>query len=95
MKAILETKAKEKPTIMSVQPWNLKDRNIDYEIDWKIINRAPAFNPITRICNLCTAEKWNIIFKPKSATLNSRQELFGHCRHMEGSLLVRPKRKRK
>ena len=75
--------------------WDLKEGGKDPDITWNVVCRATPFSPITGTCNLCTNEKWNIIFKPKSATLNSRQELFNHCRHKERSLLVKKKRKRK
>ena len=75
--------------------WKLKDRGQDYSIDWKVICRASPFSPITGICNLCTSEKWQIIYKPETATLNHRQELFNHCRHKEKLLIVKKTRKKR
>ena len=75
--------------------WRLKDKGEDFEIDWEVICRASPFSPITGICSLCTAEKWQIIHKPETATLNRRQELFNHCRHKEKLLLVKKVRKKK
>ena len=74
--------------------WQLKDKNISPEISWEIVCRAAPFSPVTGVCNLCTSEKWNIIFKSDSATLNKRQELFNHCRHKEKFLLVKKERPR-
>ena len=74
--------------------WQLKEKNITPEISWEIVCRAAPFSPVTGVCNLCTSEKWNIIFKPDSATLNKRQELFNHCRHKEKFLLVKKERPR-
>ena len=80
-------------TTLAKHVWILKDRNEDYQIKWEIVCRAAPFSPISKKCNLCLAEKWHIVFKSESATLNKRQEIFNHCRHKESPLLV-PKRLR-
>ena len=49
-------------TTLSLHIWELKDRKEDFEIDWKIIGRAQPFSPISVICNLCTLEKYHILF---------------------------------
>ena len=83
-------------TKLAAHMWKLKDEGkTPDDLTWNVVCRAAPFNPTTRICNLWTAKKWNIIFKPKSATLISRQELYSHCRHMGSSLLVKKKRKTK
>ena len=57
-------------------------------VSWKYLERnIPVFNPITNKCRLCLREKFNIILKPELATLNSRQEIFGHCRHILPELI--------
>ena len=38
-------------------------------------------------CNLCLWEKYFIIYKPKMATLNKRNELVSACRHNKKFLL--------
>ena len=35
----------------------LRSENIHFTIRWKIIQRAPTFNPITNSCRLCLLEK--------------------------------------
>ena len=67
--------------------WRLKHSNRDYNITWKLIARAPAFNPSTKSCNLCLKEKYFIMFRPEGASLNSRSELFATCRHRLKPLL--------
>ena len=69
--------------------WMLKDRQMNYTIDWEVVCRASPFSSITGTCNLCNSEKWQIIYKSGTATLNRRQELFNHCRHKEKQLLVK------
>ena len=80
---------KRTSTTLAGHVWNLKDQGKDFEIHWKVICRASPFSPITGICNLCTSEKWQIIYKPETATLNRRKELFNHCRHKVKQLIVK------
>ena len=77
-------------TSLSKHIWNLKDsglRETDFSIKWNIIGRAKPFSPISEICNLCTLEKWHIIFKPEMATLNQKEELNNFCLHKKPILL--------
>ena len=64
-------------------------QNVDYEITWKILERAKPFSPVSRICNLCTKEKYFIIFEPEKASLNKKEELNNHCLHKFSQLLDR------
>ena len=68
-------------TSLSLHVWELKDRGIDYDISWKILERAKTFNPATKKCNLCTREKYFIMYVEKCSTLNKRSEVFNTCRH--------------
>ena len=56
-------------TTLSGHIWNLKDQGRKYTIEWDLICRAAPFSPITGTCSLCTAEKWQIIYKPETTTL--------------------------
>ena len=71
--------------------WKMKNKRENPEIKWKYLEKnIPTFNPITRKCRLCLREKFNIVLKPNLATINSRHELFTHCRHMQFEVIVRP-----
>ena len=74
-------------TTLSQHIWNLKEKNINYNLTWKIIDRAQPFSPISGVCNLCTLEKYYILFKPGTGTLNKREELFNYCMHKKRLLL--------
>ena len=74
-------------TTLSSHVWDLKDKNENFEIKWKVIDRASEFNPVTRKCRLCIQEKYYIIFQPDGASLNKRSELFSTCRHRKKRLL--------
>jgi hypothetical protein len=74
-------------TTLSQFIWNLKGENIDYDIFWKIMDRAEPFNPVSGICNLCTLEKFYLIFKPETYTINKNDEINSYCLHKEAQLL--------
>ena len=80
-------KKQENSTMLSKYVWYLKDRNIGYRLDWKILGRAKSFNPITGKCRLCLLEKYFIMFNPNDASLNSRDEIFVPCKHKKKHLL--------
>ena len=61
--------------------WDLKDANIPFNTKWSILAKASSFNPITGKCRLCLKEVYYILFKPETASLNSRIEAFGYCQH--------------
>ena len=48
-----------KETTLSLHVWSLKNLNIDYDIQWKVIDRAKPFSPVTGVCNLCTLILYN------------------------------------
>ena len=68
-------------TKLSQYIWYLKDNNIPYDTKWSILKKAKTFNPVTKKCRLCLMEVYCILYKPESASLNSRTEVFGWCRH--------------
>ena len=70
-------------TTLSKFVWNLKDRKIDFDLTWKILDRAQPYNPIQDVCNLCTLEKYYLIFKPETATLNESEEINSFCLHKD------------
>ena len=72
-------------TELSKAIWDLKDKNISYKIDWKIITRAKSYKSGSRSCNLCLTEKLCILKKPKC--INKRSEIISKCRHMNKFLV--------
>ena len=68
-------------TMLSKHVWWLKSNNIPYQLEWKILGKAKSYNPVTKVCRLCLLEKYFIMYKPETATLNSRDEFFNPCRH--------------
>ena len=81
------TRNPKNATTLSKHIWDLEDKNIKYEIDWKIVSQAKAFNPVTGICHLCNREKYFILFKQEMASINERDEIAGPCQHKHNKLL--------
>ena len=74
-------------TKLSGHIWDLKESNIKFDIDWKILDRAKPFSPISETCNLCTREKYYIVYKSELGTLNHRDEMKSNCRHKQPVIL--------
>ena len=76
-------------TELSKYIWDLKDKERNYKIAWKIIRKAQPYTPTSGKCDLCITEKTIIAnYKDKKQLLNSRNELMAKCRHREKWLLT-------
>ena len=80
-------KSKKNTTELSKHIWKLKDSNIPYTINWKIIKKSQPYCNKTKRCNLCLSEKFIIIYHPELSSLNKRNELVSTCRHRKKFLL--------
>ena len=74
-------------TCLSKFIWELNDKNVEYNIKWKIIDRANIFSPVTKRCNLCLKEKYYLIMKSEMCEINTRSEFGNKCRHMNQYLI--------
>jgi hypothetical protein len=79
--------AKRSSTELSKYIWGLKDKNINFNIIWRILKRAQPYSNTSKKCNLCIWEKYFIIYRPQLATLNRRNKLVSTCRHASKHLL--------
>ena len=66
---------------LSKHIWDLKDQNIIYELSWKIIDRAKKFSPVSKVCSLCTLERFYLICRSDLHTLNKNKEFGDECLH--------------
>ena len=64
-------------TELSKHIWDLKDRQEEFEISWKIIDRAHSYNGASNRCRLCLLEKFHIL--TRDDLLNKRSELVSKC----------------
>ena len=86
-KCLLDETA-EGGTALSTYYWQEQNAGRNPKVNWKFLGEnVPIFNPISNRCRLCLREKYNIVLKPNLASLNSRQEIFAHCRHLQSELL--------
>ena len=81
-------------TTLSKHIWELNDQDLNYIINWKIIEKSHAFNPITLQCKLCLSEIYHIIMNMNSAQacLNKRLEVYSSCRHIKKFLLSKARK---
>ena len=79
--------SKKNDTELSKYLWQLKDQKKDFAISWKILAKAKSYSNLTKRCNLCSTEKFYILYKSDMATLNKRNELVSTCRHKRNFLL--------
>ena len=77
----------QRKTALAGHICDLEENGEKYEIEWKVIGRAQPFSPISGICNLCTLEKYHIIFTPELATLNKKEEINNSCLHRDSIIL--------
>ena len=56
-KASFKHRIHRKQTVLSNLIWDLKDKNIDYKLTWKLIAQAQPYKPGKITCNLCLCEK--------------------------------------
>ena len=80
-------KSNTKPCQLVKYVKNLTDKNVDFDINWSIVTKAQPFSQISNVCNLCINEKYEILYNPQMASLNTRNELTSGCRHKTKKLL--------
>ena len=59
-----ENRNPKNATSLSRKIWYLKDKNINYELKWKILQKAKPYMPGSRECQLWVAKIYNVFFQP-------------------------------
>ena len=81
-KSTLQNRNADGQTTLSTYVHKMRDDNLDPKVKWKVLeSNIPDFDTVTGTCKLCTREKFQIALNPSVASLNSRIEIFSHCRH--------------
>ena len=85
----IKNRGERNKTKLAAHIWNLKDERppARYNIKWRIIDKGKPVNPVTGVCRLCLKEKYHILYNREDCSLNTRDELFGHCPHKKEHLL--------
>ena len=65
-------------TKLSTEYWNLKMKQLNPQISWKIKGIYKSYNPTSKGCNLCLTEKLKILEDPDKILLNKRSEIISH-----------------
>ena len=68
-------------TELSKYIWDLKEKDTEYELKWKILDKASPYQNGSKRCSLCLMEKFYIINADNNTSLNKRSELVSKCRH--------------
>ena len=74
-------------TTLSTKIRNLNRKNVNFELEWRIIKNSHPYKAGANQCRLCLEEIYWIIFHPADASLNSRKEFMTKCRHQKKFLL--------
>ena len=77
---------KANSTELSKYVWELKKKGTTPIISWEIIDHARPYNNGSKVCHLCSTEKFHIITSKRNL-LNKRTELVSTCRHVNKFLL--------
>ena len=67
--------------------WDLKRKQVNYDLSWRIVAKAKPYSPTSKTCELCIKEIYYILHKRNMSSLNKRKEFFGHCLHKAKYLL--------
>ena len=87
-KSSFTNRDKESNTEFSKYIWKLKDKQVPYQVTWRILQQAHPHSPTTERCNLCLWEKYHIIRANMENTLNTRSEFISTCRHSGRKFLL-------
>ena len=72
---------------LSKEAWKIKEMGGIYSIEWKILKQVKDYNPATKRCGLCLAEKLSILEHKGNNLLNRRSEIISKCRHRNKYML--------
>ena len=70
-----------KMSTLSSHVWDLEDKGLEYNINWKLKKKAMLYKPGASYCDLCVSEKVEILLSDPRSSLNKRTEILESCRH--------------
>ena len=80
-KSSFNNEKKKKATALAGYIHQMKDEGKEYDLTWKIIDKASGPKAGTRTCRLCLKEA-RAILRGGTGSLNKRSEIAGACRHV-------------
>ena len=60
---------------------------MNYNINWRILSRASPYSTATKVCYLCNKERYYLLYRRDTYTLNEQKEILRKCRHRRANLL--------
>ena len=78
---------REHSTGLNTYIWQLKRKNLPYEIAWSPVSVVPFYTSESERCNLCNTEKTLIAMQDRDRGLNKRGEVMQKCIHKEKAML--------
>ena len=80
-KCLFRNKPRDKNTESSKYIWELKERDINYFINWNIAMKSQKYVCASRKCDLCICERLLIAIVDPNVLLNKRDKLVLKCQH--------------
>ena len=80
-KCSFRNKSREKNTELSKYVWELKEKDINYFINWDIAMKVQKYSCGSQKCDLCICEKLLIARADPNALLNKHDDLVSKCHH--------------
>ena len=81
---------KKHTTRLSSHVWSLRERGVEFDVLWKILQKNRPYVKGNKICSVCIGAKCCILKHTHSSNvyLNTRSEIFKGCLHARKHLLV-------
>ena len=74
-------KTSNNKTVLSEKIKYIKSQNKNFDLRFRIIENKKSYVPETKRCELCIAEKFQIIYSNMENILNKKSEIISKCRH--------------
>ena len=87
-KSDIKNESNRNSTTLSHYIWDCKDRGEVPEIKWEVIRKCQRYKCGTRKCDVCLAEKLEILRERGDNCLNKRSELMRPCPHRRKHRLI-------
>ena len=68
-------------TVLSEKVKELRAKNLDPEITFKVLEQSKSYKPESKHCQLCVAKKFYIIYGTQKNKLNRKSEIISKCKH--------------
>ena len=85
-KSSFKLEHKRTSTTLCDHLWKLKNKNIHFNMKWKVVKKVNPFARSDKVCRICLQEKLSNLRSAPSLN-KKKNEIFGHCMHTKRFLL--------